>query len=514
MPLSHSTTAPVACGWWYYVRVMSSQTGSLAGGNVSFDLNSQSGVMQLLASIRASELSPAQKNELRDLVFLYSNGGGDPSVRLALLKKLDTHKLVPLVSGVKSGQSKVPPPPMRPFGKTRPAPAFAPVVIAAVPQQAAPVPAAAVIPEPVVVVAPVEPVITPPPIPVPPPVQPLPVAPVATMPPPQPIPAPEPEPVPVAPAAVVTPVAVPPPQNNLERIRAIKHAVNQKVGNPVNLVDIDNTVGREYMVALLDAMKKVGGGVPGDIEAAMKRLEEAFVRVEQTVAAHAAQGSEPSPVFAPAPVTPEPDTVAVPSPMEKMIDDVSEPLVQLDNDHNTRAQTVAEDSADRWGDTDTEIVATREEVAVPPVRQPQPLFRAASLADDTNHLLTPNDLPDPTTNSTGSAVGDPLHTTEVDTGLNQLLQEWPIFKKSGLFGTGPKGIAHPLFKELAPLTIPLILAGRYDGATEEIRQSVTDYMNGWRYEQGLVYEPEEAFEHYLRRVIRHIIDLQKRRPSA
>ena len=43
----------------------------------------------------------------------------------------------------------------------------------------------------------------------------------------------------------------------------------------------------------------------------------------------------------------------------------------------------------------------------------------------------------------------------------------------------------------------------------EIKQSVTDYMNGWRYEQGLTYQQGETFEHYLRRVIRHILDLQK-----
>jgi hypothetical protein len=111
-------------------------------------------------------------------------------------------------------------------------------------------------------------------------------------------------------------------------------------------------------------------------------------------------------------------------------------------------------------------------------------------------------------------AGDPLYTKEIDAGLEQLLGEWSIFRKSGLFGTGPKGLMHPLFKTLAPLSIPLILAGRYDGASSEIRQSITDYMNGWRYEQGIVYEAEETFEHYLRRVIRHIIDLQKHRRKA
>jgi len=33
-------------------------------------------------------------------------------------------------------------------------------------------------------------------------------------------------------------------------------------------------------------------------------------------------------------------------------------------------------------------------------------------------------------------------------------------------------------------------------------------MNGWRYEQGIIYEQNETFEQYLRRVIRHIIDWQ------
>ena len=62
----------------------------------SFDLHSQAGVMSLLASIRGSQLSATAKNELRDLVFLYTNGGGDNSVRLALEQKLATHQITPI----------------------------------------------------------------------------------------------------------------------------------------------------------------------------------------------------------------------------------------------------------------------------------------------------------------------------------------------------------------------------------------------------------------------------------
>jgi hypothetical protein len=133
----------------------------------------------------------------------------------------------------------------------------------------------------------------------------------------------------------------------------------------------------------------------------------------------------------------------------------------------------------------------------------------SSLADLAEKPHTPYDLPTSATPSTAT-VGDPLYTPEVEEGLNQLMSEWSIFKKSGIFGTGPKGKEHPLFKKMATLQIPLLLAGRFDGATQEIKQSVTDYMNGWRYEQGLIYEKGETFEHYLRRVIRHILDLQRR----
>jgi len=124
-------------------------------------------------------------------------------------------------------------------------------------------------------------------------------------------------------------------------------------------------------------------------------------------------------------------------------------------------------------------------------------------------LKSVDDLPTADSLKTASKSGDPLYTKEVDDGLNQLLTDWTLFKKSGLFGTGKKGYEHPLFQKIKDLQIPVLLAGRFPGATQEIKQSITDYMNGWRYEQGVIYEQGETFEHYLRRVIRHILDLQK-----
>jgi hypothetical protein len=150
-----------------------------------------------------------------------------------------------------------------------------------------------------------------------------------------------------------------------------------------------------------------------------------------------------------------------------------------------------------------------EPLGTPAPITPQPAIAFASLAE----VKKPHTLEDlqsaEAEKAAAEATGDPLFSEEVEEGLNQLLSEWSIFKKSGMFGTGPKGKEHPLFKKMAPLHIPLILAGRFEGATQEIKQSVTDYMNGWRYEQGIIYQQGETFEHYLRRVIRHIIDMQK-----
>lgn len=137
-----------------------------------------------------------------------------------------------------------------------------------------------------------------------------------------------------------------------------------------------------------------------------------------------------------------------------------------------------------------------------------PAPRIRSVAEAETKLRTPNDLPDAASVETSSQAGDPLYTQAIEAGLEQLLLEWELFAKSGFFGTGPKGKAHPLFKKLAGLQIPLVLAGRFEGATQEIRQNITDTMNGWRYQQGIIYQQGETFEHYLRRVVRHILDLQ------
>lgn len=545
--------------------------------NNIFDFNSQAGVMSLLSAIRVSGLNPAEKNELRDLVFLYTNGGGDASVRIALEQKLVAHNIKPVAG--KSTPVQSAPAVILPFGSSRPSPVFnapvqqvatpvsapAPVTQPApaqpVPVVAAPVvpptpasvsiPASVVLPTPVQAPAPVTavpPVVEPlPPIPDPVPVSALVVPPTPAPAPAVEIPTPTSAPAPVVPAPVAQPNT-----NFLDRIREIKIAVNSKVGNPVNLVDINNEVGREYMNALLEAMKRLSGGGAGQIEAAMVRLETAYQAVEVAVAEHnenkTAAAAAPAPVASAPIATPNPtpvpevvmptpasvvapvtpvQTAPTPAPAARvetqsapvtLVPSITElkPTPSKENEINAAAPGLEANSPSnirvmsRDADFDSlpkgpsgfEMAAQKQ--AVVPVPQPH------SLAAEEAKVLTPKDLPLASSLAT-SATGDPLNTKEVDDGLEQLLSDWILFKKSGLFGTGPKGREHPLFKKIAGLQIPLLLAGRFEGSTQEIKQSITDYMNGWRYEQGIIYEQGETFEHYLRRVIKQILDLQKKR---
>jgi hypothetical protein len=534
-------------------------TSSLPGvAGVSFDLDSKEGVMQVLAAVRASDLDAAARNDLRDLVFLYSNGGKEPTVRRALEQKIQLHKLVPPPPKVTA--QPLPPPPT--IGKFRSAPTFSvptPVVVekakepeasfAANPVWKRPEPVAS---EPVPEQTPT-PTQTPVTVPTP-----EPVTPVVDVPPfvvPDPVvestpvvPPPPPSPAPAAASA-------PGGDNDiyLARIREIKALVNEKVGNPVNLVDINNEVGREYMAALLDAMKKLNGGTSA--ASAMKRLENAYAAVEETLKnrGNVAPVIEPLmptsapqqhpqmapvieeevpvdvsaparavdvPVYAntsPVDLVPAPEPYIPPAPAPEPIKapvftppPPSEPLYQPPAPPEPVAYQVPITQVPPSAPKVTMVEPLGAPAPVPPKPLDSQVSYFASLADF-------NEKPNPTQTApkpaapmpTTTASGDPLFSAEVDDGLQQLLVEWSIFKKSGLFGTGPKGREHPLFKKMAPLQIPLLLAGRFEGATQEIKQSVTDYMNGWRYEQGIIYQQNEAFEHYLRRVIRHILDLQR-----
>ncbi len=467
--------------------------GSLpTAGQTLFVLDTQNGIADLLAAIRASGIDSSQKNDLRDLVFLYINGGKDQSIRLSLEQKITAYDLKP---APKKEPAHKPLPPRPTIGTFRAAPSFTAPAVTTPPKpevkftdapvwKPAPVVEEKVVPEPAPVVATAAPVV---------------------------------EEVPVQSVPVISsPVSTPDQQQFLERIREIKSLVNEKVGNPVNLVDIDNEVGREYMGALLDAMKKLNSG--SSAVSAMKRLEEAYVSVENTLQTHSVTANTVAPPIA-APSQP----ISVPVAQIQEVQ-FQAPVYQAPYVPTTPiATSIPVQAVPRVLPVSQPVQTTPvvAQVYTPPApasqiaRMQAEVPRApitsqfSSLADLAEKPHTPYDLPTTATPNAATA-GDPLYTPEVEEGLNQLMSEWSIFKKSGMFGTGPKGKDHPLFKKMATLQIPLLLAGRFDGATQEIKQSVTDYMNGWRYEQGLIYEKGETFEHYLRRVIRHIIDLQRR----
>ncbi len=395
----------------------------------------------------------------------------------------------------------------------------------------------------------------------------------------------------------------------LERIREIKRLVNESVGNPVNLVDIDNQVGRAYMAALLAAMQSVNGETGRAGTAEMQKLEAVFkdvqnllqnkshsgtsTQVESKVpedqAAPLATDSQvdevdnhasgiPDPVAEPV-QQPEPQPVSAAQPKtatepQSEINTTSNQSVDSDNTSDESSDLIDVTPHSITGDADV-TDGQQSEVSKEVEWQPEPLtdtsndtgasldtspvleieetdnnveqfpgsvkgsvgthplsaaaeskvseapsvsnsaaqgngVKTHSVAEELDHSIDSQlKSLDAKAAAQNAYTGDPLHAPEVDRGLQQLLMEWSLFKSSGLFGTGPNGVEHPLFKKLAPVMINDILLSKFEGARPEIIQSITDYMNGWRYEQGIVYTSGETFETYLRRVIRFIIDSKK-----
>ncbi|MES2966853.1 MAG: hypothetical protein V4668_03630, partial [Patescibacteria group bacterium] len=406
---------------------------------------------------------------------------------------------------------------------------------------------------------------------------------------------PEKNPEPIVPAAPVVPIAVvatpapvaptvatPEPvvlqaptmthdaASRMERIRVIKSTVNDRIGNPVNLVDVDNALGREYMSALLEAMKLLSSASEAESMQAMNRLESVYTQVltlldtleaKSQPAPVASPAPAPTPVIAPitpvtpisAPVVPAPmvDASAVeriapvvpiavapvaqaPAPdflmRSKVVDKIApagpvsgwSQSEQVESVSSVASMEILDSVANRVAPQDAVVVNRLSTPPAEPLRQIKatsvPSYQPESVQSVTDQAAPLRNLSELKTADEVSAIeamqNNPLYTKDVDAGLEQLLGEWSIFKKSGLFGTGPKGREHPLYQKISTMHLPLILAGRFEGSTQEIKQSITDYMNGWRYEQGIVYDQGETLDQYLRRVIRHIIDLQKskRRP--
>jgi len=69
------------------------------------------------------------------------------------------------------------------------------------------------------------------------------------------------------------------PEEHRTRIMEIKRHVISLVGNPISLVDHGNTIGRDYMMALLNALKATSPGTTINTEDAMATLEMAYEKI-------------------------------------------------------------------------------------------------------------------------------------------------------------------------------------------------------------------------------------------
>lgn len=381
--------------------------------------------------------------------------------------------------------------------------------------------------------------------------------------------------------------------NPLARIQEIKQSVNSKIGNPVNLIDANNAIGREYMNALLDAMKKVSGGEQsGELQVALSRLETAYKNVEgllndpnfkvpvKVVSAQpaASEASANIPTAAPVSsaakvavrsdkteVNKQPDKIqpseaaSVPAPEvasvsptqseDKKNETPAEPLQAVGSVYTKAKEPLGDEAAPKpkeapvsplrklttrfMSDTRTSTPQTRvapkiateaktapkstsaplksttkevaSEAGVKVTPKAKPLESVASVETLPEKMSTLKKVMDKKAADDKSQFGEDLMDERVTEGLKDLLANWRLFKRSGMLGTGPNGIDHPLYAKLSRLPMAAVISGRFEGATPDIKQSITDYMNGWRYEQNVTHEMNELFEHYLRRVILHIL---------
>lgn len=299
------------------VGVVSKQQSSGRTHASSFDFNSWEGLARLLSHARAADMDDDTYQTLRDTVLLYARSGGDNALRQQLEKKAQLlESVVPRPPAASHRAGDAPPPAdapepapeksehpaLRPLAPARPLPSFArsaafpsgPRTAAKKPVQT-PLPASAATP-PVAAAVP---------------------APPAAHTPPRtedkkahrPASAPHTSDTDAAPASrsaassdtllpkieELHPSASAPVSDSEYRARIahIKQSVAQHVGNPVAIVDTDNTVGRAYMTALVGALKALGGGTAAERAQALSVLEKEYATLLELDAARDAQNAPP-----------------------------------------------------------------------------------------------------------------------------------------------------------------------------------------------------------------------------
>ena len=305
--------------------------------------------------------------------------------------------------------------------------------------------------------------------------------------------------------------------NLRDRINEIKHDINQKVGNPVNLISTDEVIGREYMSALLNAMKSVSSGEGGGKEA-LTRLEEVYKKVNELLAKGNIPKKEETKPVASAPTVVKEITASIATPSKSTDKPVTRnsslvaSLIQKDKAVDkivSKLQPTGPATKPVNQSEQHKLFVKTTETKKPEVAtQPQKLTPVSTVTALPEQIETLRKKSIDQENEAKKPITD-LQSERVTAGLKQLLSEWKLFRGNGWFGIGPTGMDHPLYKTIANLSMAAVVAGRFEGATPEVKQTIADYMNGWHYEQGIVHDMGESFEHYLRRVILHILGHQR-----
>jgi hypothetical protein len=326
----------------------------------AYDLRSWQGLTDVLR-VAKEQLTREEHAAFRDLVLRYAQQGGDVELKKEIdqiIATFGTRKPAQSASAKTSahGKESVLPKQPAPIGR-RPAPRFVsrPVSVTA-PEAPAPVPVVPV-PSPISVVREVMPVA---PLPV---VEPEPVIPeiipVAPVPPREAIQKPEPAPIQEtfsAPRSV---------DEHKVRITEIKRLVNEQIGNPVALVGAHKEMGKEYMQALLAALKATGGGGVG-VEAAMRRLEDAYSALSR----HTPQADTPA-VSSLAPETPAPVKEVLPS--SPVVEEVKPlPIVETPVASVVEPEPEPEPVPVTPPPTPEPVRVPPAPVAVPPEKKPEP----------------------------------------------------------------------------------------------------------------------------------------------
>lgn len=176
------------------------------------------------------------------------------------------------------------------------------------------------------------------------------------------------------------------------------------------------------------------------------------------------------------------------------VSDVPETVPQTSGAHEVQTKEVAEVQPEVAPAAHEEPVVHHAEKSAPDKKPAD----AEGAADAPLHTLQPTFMvvkKDREIEYQAEAVSD---------GLRSLLMSWDIFR-GGLLSGKARGIEHPLYREIREKSMSDVLAGKFTGAKTHVVISVNDYVNAWRFEQGIEYSPAETFEHYLRRVIHRIL---------